>query len=137
MRRLIAALLLLSAAAVVPIVADDRSPAAMMARIEGVQSPNRQGLDPLTLQQLMDRFHVPGVSVAIIHDFEIHWTKGYGVDQQGGRRDGRGPGGRGWNVLAGRRHHYDSEVVEAAGRRVHAPPAGYATRAGPRFARCC
>ena len=41
-----------------------------MARIEGAQSPNRQGLDPLTLQQLMERFHVPGVGVAIIRDFE-------------------------------------------------------------------
>lgn len=59
--------------------ADDQSPAAMMARIEGAQSPNRQGLDPLTLQQVMARFRVPGVSVAVIRDFEIHWAKGYGV----------------------------------------------------------
>ncbi len=27
----------------------------------------------------MDRFHVPGVSVAVIKDFEIQWAKGYGV----------------------------------------------------------
>lgn len=59
--------------------ADDQSPAAMMAHIEGAQSPNRQGLDPLTLQQVMARFRVPGVSVAVIRDFEIHWAKGYGV----------------------------------------------------------
>ena len=59
----------------------------MMARIEGAQSPNRQGLDPLTLQQLMDRFHVPGVSVAVIRDFEVHWAKGYGVaDVENGTR---------------------------------------------------
>jgi len=55
------------------------SPAEMMARVEGPQSPNRQGLDALTLQQVMDRFHVPGVSVAVIKDFEIHWAKGYGT----------------------------------------------------------
>src|SRR5437763_11209513 len=47
--------------------------------IEGAQSPNRQGLDPYTLPQVMDRFHVPGVSVAVIKDFKIHWTKGWGV----------------------------------------------------------
>jgi CubicO group peptidase (beta-lactamase class C family) len=59
--------------------ADDTSPAAMMARIEGAQSPDRQGLDRLTLQQVMEQFHVPGVSVAVIKDFKIDWAKGYGV----------------------------------------------------------
>jgi CubicO group peptidase (beta-lactamase class C family) len=59
--------------------ADDASPAAMMARIEGAQSPDRQGLDRLTLQEVMERFHVPGVSVAVIKDFKIDWAKGYGV----------------------------------------------------------
>src|SRR5471032_2904298 len=59
--------------------AEDASPAAMMARIEGPQSPNRQGLDGFTLQQVMDRFHVPGVSVAVIRDFEVQWAKGYGI----------------------------------------------------------
>src|SRR5262245_60770096 len=59
--------------------ADESSPAAMMARIENVQTPNRQGLDGYTLRQVMERFRVPGVSVAVIKDFEIHWAKGYGV----------------------------------------------------------
>src|SRR5262245_45078470 len=59
--------------------ADDSSPAVMMARIENIQSPNRQGLDGFTLRQIMERFHVPGVSVAVIKDFAIHWAKGYGV----------------------------------------------------------
>jgi CubicO group peptidase (beta-lactamase class C family) len=59
--------------------ADETAPAAMMSRIERAQSPNRQGLDSLTLQQVMDRFHVPGVSVAIIKDFDVQWAKGYGV----------------------------------------------------------
>ena len=57
----------------------DESPAAMMARIEGPQSPNRQGLDPLTLKQIMEKYRVPGVSIAVIKDFAIHWSKGYGV----------------------------------------------------------
>jgi CubicO group peptidase (beta-lactamase class C family) len=79
--------MLIAAAGAVHTVADDSSPAAMMARIEGAQSPNRQGLDPLTLQQLMERFHVPGVGVAVIRDFEIHWAKGYGVaDVESGAR---------------------------------------------------
>ena len=79
--------MVIAAAGAVHTVADDSSPAAMMARIEGAQSPNRQGLDPLTLQQLMERFHVPGVGVAVIRDFEIHWAKGYGVaDVESGAR---------------------------------------------------
>ena len=67
-----------TALAIAP-AADDSSPASMMARIENVQSPNRQGLDGYTLRQVMERFRVPGVSVAVIKDFEIHWAKGYGV----------------------------------------------------------
>ena len=59
---------------------------AMIARIESAQSPNRQGLDALTLRQVIERFHVPGVSVAVIKDFSIHWAKGYGVaDVETGR----------------------------------------------------
>jgi CubicO group peptidase (beta-lactamase class C family) len=53
--------------------------AAVMARIEAPQSPNRQGFDPFTLHEVMQKFRVPGVSVAVIRDFEIHWAKGYGV----------------------------------------------------------
>src|SRR4030095_16968612 len=74
-------LALVCAIAAAPLLAaaDGPSPAEMMARIERPQSPDRQGLDPLTLQQVMDRFHVPGVRVAVIKDFEIHWAKGYGL----------------------------------------------------------
>jgi CubicO group peptidase (beta-lactamase class C family) len=69
------------------IAADDSTPAAMRARIEAAQSPDRQGLDPLTLQQVMERFHVPGVSVAVIKDFDIHWAAGYGLaDVESGSR---------------------------------------------------
>jgi len=53
--------------------------AAMIARIEGPQSPDRQGYDGLTIQQLMERFHVPGVSIALIQNFQVVWTKTYGV----------------------------------------------------------
>jgi CubicO group peptidase (beta-lactamase class C family) len=60
-------------------VAQDTSPAAMMTRIEGRQVPDRQGFDGFTLEQLMEKMRVPGVSVAVIKDFEIHWAKGYGT----------------------------------------------------------
>jgi CubicO group peptidase (beta-lactamase class C family) len=60
--------------------------AAIIARIEAAQSPDRQGLDGYTIQQLMQRFRVPGVSIAVIKDFQIHWTKTYGkADVQSGR----------------------------------------------------
>jgi len=69
------------------VAADDPSSAAMIARIEGPQSPDRQGLDRLTLQQVMERFRVPGVSIAVIKDFKIDWAKGYGVaDVESGMR---------------------------------------------------
>src|SRR5689334_19060047 len=68
-------------------VGDEASPAALMARIEAAQAPNRQGLDPFTLPQLLERFHVPGVSVAVIKDFDVHWAKGYGLaDVESGAR---------------------------------------------------
>lgn len=68
----------------VDVVPDDV--ALLMARIEGPQSPWRGGLDSLTLQQVMERFRVPGVSVAVIKDFRIHWAKAYGVaDVETGR----------------------------------------------------
>ena len=47
--------------------------------IEDRQVPNRQGLDPFTLRELMDRFHVPGLSIAVIRNFEIDWAQGWGV----------------------------------------------------------
>lgn len=84
-RRLISIVLLAAAPAF--FAADDRSPAAMMARIEAPQSPGGQTLDRLTLPQVMAEFHVPGVSVAVIKDFKIDWAKGYGVaDVENGMR---------------------------------------------------
>lgn len=53
--------------------------ASFIARIERPQSPDRGGLDAMTLEQVMQRFRVPGVSVAVILNGEVHWAKGYGV----------------------------------------------------------
>lgn len=50
-----------------------------IARIEAPQSPNRQGADSLTIPQLLEQFKVPGVSIAVIYDFKVQWTKSYGL----------------------------------------------------------
>jgi CubicO group peptidase (beta-lactamase class C family) len=77
--RLLTGLLALAITATQQAAAQDADPASYIARIEGRQSPNRQGWDPYTIQELMTRFRIPGVSVAVIKDFKIHWAKGYGV----------------------------------------------------------
>src|SRR5271156_1701642 len=56
---------------------DDAAP--LTARIEAAQTPNRRTLDSLTLPELMLHFHVPGLSIAVIRDFKIHWVKAYGI----------------------------------------------------------
>jgi CubicO group peptidase (beta-lactamase class C family) len=59
---------------------------AFIARIESPQSPAGTELDALTLQALMERLHVPGLSIAVVKDFHIHWAKAYGVaDVETGR----------------------------------------------------
>ncbi len=64
---------------------DDAAPT--IARIEAAQPPNRQGpLAGLTLPELMQRSHVPGLSIAVVRDFKIHWVKAYGIaDVESGR----------------------------------------------------
>ncbi len=52
--------------------------AALIARVEAPQTPNRQGWDPYSLQQLMERFGVPGLSLAVIKDGRIDIAKAYG-----------------------------------------------------------
>lgn len=57
-----------------------RGAAQQAAAIEGPQaSDGPAGDGTLTIQELMTRLNVPGVSVAVIQDFEIHWAKAYGV----------------------------------------------------------
>jgi CubicO group peptidase (beta-lactamase class C family) len=63
---------------------DDATP--YISRIEARQVPDRQGLDGYTIRELMERFRVPGISIAVIRDFRIHWAKAYGVaDVETGR----------------------------------------------------
>lgn len=52
---------------------------AFVAAVEGRQT-NREGeLAGLTLEEAMRKLGVPGASIAVIRDFEIAWTRGYGV----------------------------------------------------------
>lgn len=52
--------------------------ASLVARVErGV--PSDTGLGGLSIEALLKRLNVPGVSIAVIRDFNILWAKGYGV----------------------------------------------------------
>ena len=76
----IAVLALTTASVPAPGGAQLRSPEQYMAAVEGAQPPSDTSeLAPLTITQLMQRFNVPGVSVAVIQDFQIHWAKAYGL----------------------------------------------------------
>jgi len=84
--RYLAPLLLASSATAMPAAQAQNDVESFIARIENPQSPSHTDFDSLSLQALMDRFHVPGVSVAVVKDFKIHWAKAYGVaDTETGR----------------------------------------------------
>ena len=51
----------------------------MISTIEAPQKTGESELDQLSLAQLMEKFHVPGISIAVIKDFKLHWAKTYGV----------------------------------------------------------
>lgn len=51
----------------------------MLAQIESRQSPDRQGTDPLTIEEVMAYYRVPALGVAVIHDFAIDAVKSWGV----------------------------------------------------------
>ncbi len=80
MIRVMIALVLVGTILSASMFAQERSPADYMAAIEGVQaSVGDDSLGTKTIDELMEQFGVPGVSIAIIRDFEIHWAKGYGI----------------------------------------------------------
>lgn len=69
---------------------DAQQPSAreMMAVVEaGQSSEGPMELGGHSISELMDVLGVPGVSIAVIHDFEIHWAKAYGIaDMETGAR---------------------------------------------------
>lgn len=50
-----------------------------MAQIEAAQSPARQGPDALSIPRLLEHYRVPSVGVAVVDDFDVAWTKSWGV----------------------------------------------------------
>ena len=42
-----------------------------------------EALATMTLAERMEHHHVPGVSIALIEDYEIQWARGYGVLEAG------------------------------------------------------
>jgi len=77
MRRIAVTLLLACLVSVTCI--SQSSPDALIAAIEGVQTGREGELSALTLAAAMQKVGVPGLSVAVIKDFAIEWTRGYGV----------------------------------------------------------
>src|ERR1051326_6947271 len=39
----------------------------------------------LTLKQLMETYNIPGLSVAVVDNYQIVWAKGFGVTEHGGK----------------------------------------------------
>jgi len=50
-----------------------------IAAIEAAQAGREGELVALTLEAAMQKAAVPGMSIAVIRDFDIHWSRGYGV----------------------------------------------------------
>jgi CubicO group peptidase (beta-lactamase class C family) len=49
-----------------------------VAYVVRAQTPSG-GLDPAAVQEVLTKFNVPGVSIAVIKDFKIEWAAGYGI----------------------------------------------------------
>jgi CubicO group peptidase (beta-lactamase class C family) len=52
---------------------------SFIQRIEQGGTAEDAEYSELSIKQLLEEFSVPGVSVAVIRDFQIHWAKGYGI----------------------------------------------------------
>jgi CubicO group peptidase (beta-lactamase class C family) len=52
---------------------------SFIAAIEAPQTGRDGELPPLPLAAAIQKLGVPGMSIAVIRDFEIHWSKGYGL----------------------------------------------------------
>lgn len=62
-----------------PARGQQRSAASYIAAIEGPQPAAEDSLGRMTIAELMKTFGVPGISVAVIRDFAVHWARGYGI----------------------------------------------------------
>jgi len=75
------ALALAAVAAPSSVLAQTRaaSPDALIAQIEAPRIPGDTGLAGRSLSEVLTAANVPGTSVAVVHDYQMHWAKGYGV----------------------------------------------------------
>ena len=48
-----------------------------MGTVEGIPSPNWE--ETMTLEQKMKNYNVPGLAITVIDNFEIAWSKSYGI----------------------------------------------------------
>lgn len=55
------------------------SPARFIEAIEAPRVPGGEGLEGLTLVELLAATGVPAASVAVVHDFQLHWSRAWGV----------------------------------------------------------
>jgi len=62
-----------------PLEAQISAVSAQVAIEQTQTQPGEDGLGTRTVTELMEEFGVPGVSIAVIHDFKIHWAKAYGM----------------------------------------------------------
>lgn len=90
--RLLSPLLLAVAFASTPCIAAAAAPRSEAARIRVFETSLRPAVSVQgqpeqrwTLQERMERWKVPGLSIAVIRDGKIAWSKGYGVLQAGGK----------------------------------------------------
>lgn len=59
---------------------------SLISRIESAQIAGKGEFDAQPLPALMQQLRVPGLSIAVVKDFKIHWAKAYGVaDVETGR----------------------------------------------------
>lgn len=56
-----------------------RTAADYIEAIESVRDPRSDGPGRHAIESMMEDRGVPGVSVAVIRDFKVHWARGYGV----------------------------------------------------------
>lgn len=76
----------LSSVFLVPAVSAQQDAAPLIRQIEAAQHAGSGEFDKLTLPALMQQLQVPGLSIAVVQDFKLHWAKAYGVaDAASGR----------------------------------------------------
>lgn len=58
---------------------NDKSISRRQQSIIHPEQPHSEDIASHSLEALMERYGVPGVSISVIRDFEVHWSQGYGI----------------------------------------------------------